>query len=113
MLSPAELRRIVKRIVARVDPEAVIVFGSYAKDTQTPTSDLDLFVVMHTVLPMSKRARNIRAMLSTMLVSIDVHVYTPEEVEEWGKRPFSFVRSVLDSGRTLYRRAEAEDAHSA
>ena len=112
MLSPAELQRIVRLIVARVDPDVVIVFGSYAKGRQTPTSDLDLFVVMNTILPMSKRTRDIRATLSTMLVPIDVHVYTPEEVEALEKQPFSFVRRVLRSGRTLYRRAKVDNASS-
>ena len=34
----------------------------------------------------------------------DVHVYTPEEVEELRLEPTSFVSSVLKSGKTIFRK---------
>lgn len=65
-------------------------------------SDLDLFVIKDTHLPMSQRDLEIRPFLSNLLIGVDVHVYTPEEVEEYGAEEYSFVHSVMKTGRVIY-----------
>ena len=45
MLTPIEIDTLVGRIVARIQPKQVIIFGSYAKGTATIKSDLDIFVI--------------------------------------------------------------------
>lgn len=102
MLTHKEIKRLIRRIVARIQPQKVIIFGSYAKGTATISSDLDIFIIKETELPMARRADDLVPMLSQSLIAIDVHVYTPEEVEEYGKEPFSFVNSILKSGRTVF-----------
>ncbi len=44
------LPKAVKRIVAELKPEKIILFGSYAYGNPTPDSDVDLLVVMETNL---------------------------------------------------------------
>jgi predicted nucleotidyltransferase len=46
--SPAgkKIDAMVRRIVQRFDPEKVILFGSHARGTAGPDSDVDLLVVM-------------------------------------------------------------------
>jgi predicted nucleotidyltransferase len=102
MLKPNEIDNLVRRIVERIQPRQVIIFGSYAKGTATIRSDLDLFVIKETHLPMSHRADDLLPILSSVLIPVDVHVYTPEEVEEYGKEPFSFVNRVLTTGKTVF-----------
>src|SRR5437879_10000985 len=102
MLTDKEIDEIVERIVARLHPQTVIMFGSYAKGMVTPRSDLDLFVVHETVLPPVRRAQSVTPLLATTPVQVDLHIYTPEEVESYRQEPFSFVSSVLTSGRVLY-----------
>src|SRR6266508_4490556 len=102
MLSPAEIDRLIQRLVTSARPQKVIIFGSYAKGTATATSDIDVLLVVDTDLPMGVRADSLAPTLSPSWISVDVHVYTPEEVEEYGKEKFSFVRSVLDTGRTVF-----------
>jgi predicted nucleotidyltransferase len=104
MLTPGEVDEVVRRIVARTDPEEVIVFGSYAKGTPKVGSDLDLLVVMETDRPMARRADALKPMFAHALIPVDVHVYTREEVEVYGKTPYAFIHSVLASGRVAYRR---------
>ena len=103
MLTPTEIDTLVGRIVARIQPKQVIIFGSYAKGTATIKSDLDIFVIKETELPMVNRADYLKPMLFHALIPVDVHIYTPEEVEEYGKEPFSFVNSILKSGKTVFR----------
>jgi predicted nucleotidyltransferase len=102
MLSPAEIDRIVDRIVAQVQPERIMLIGSYAKRTATPKSDLDLLVIMDTPLPRAKRASRLQPAIDGHLVPIDAHVYTPEEIENDRTVPYSFIHTVLRSGRTVY-----------
>lgn len=102
MLSEEEVQSLVDKIVKHIEPEKVIVFGSYAKGTATAKSDLDFFVIKETHLPMGERDKDIRFVLTELLVSIDVHVYTPEEVDEFGQEEYSFVHSVIKTGKVLY-----------
>jgi len=107
MLAATEIDTLVGRIVALTRPEKVIIFGSYAKGMATIRSDLDIFLIKETVLPMANRVDDLKPMLSCVLISVEVHNYTPEELDEYCKEEFSFVSSVLRSGKTVYEKAEA------
>lgn len=102
MLAPREIDTLVGRIVARLRPVKVIVFGSYAKGTATARSDLDLFVVQASDRPMGRRADTIRSLLARTLTRVDVLVYTPEEVEAYSQDERSFVSTVLKTGWIAY-----------
>lgn len=102
MLTAEEIDALVARVVAHVRPEKVIVFGSYAKGTASARSDLDLCVVVDTPLPAFRRADALRPLLAGYLVPVDIHVHTPEEMQEYGKERHSFLHSVLMSGNVVY-----------
>jgi predicted nucleotidyltransferase len=103
MYTDDEINRLVQQVVARMDPQEMIVFGSYAKGTATSKSDLDLFVIKETNVPMVNRAAALAPILAHQLIPVDVHVYTPEEVAEYSRDPLSFVSSILKSGKTVFR----------
>jgi predicted nucleotidyltransferase len=44
-VTPEKLETLIRRIVAAVDPEEVIVFGSRAQGRQRPESDLDIAII--------------------------------------------------------------------
>jgi uncharacterized protein len=102
MYTPDEIDNLVRRIVARIQPQKIIIFGSYAKGTATIKSDLDILVIKETALPIANRTADLAPILSNALIPIDIHVYTPEEVEEYGREEFSFVRCVLTTGKTVF-----------
>ena len=104
MLTKTEIDAIVERIVARIQPQKVILFGSYAKGTATIRSDLDIFIIKETELPPAYRADALKPLLTNTLIRVDVHIYTPEEVEDYSEEPFSFVNSVLRSGKTVFEK---------
>lgn len=106
MLTEREIDALVARVVHRVRPDKVIVFGSYAKGTAHRGSDLDLCVIAETSLPLARRGDALKPLLEGYLVPVDVHVHTPEEVREYGREEHSFLHSVLRSGRVVY---EADD----
>ena len=90
--------------MARLHPHKVIIFGSYAKGGATIRSDLDVLVIKDTELPMARRADDLRPLLTRIPVTVDIHVYTPGEVTEYGKERFSFISSILRSGVTVFEK---------
>ncbi|MEW6718911.1 MAG: nucleotidyltransferase domain-containing protein [Thermodesulfobacteriota bacterium] len=96
---------IVKRITERFRPEKIILFGSYARGTQTTDSDADLLIVMN--VPGSKRKANVE--IDLLLVGIpiptDIIVVTPEEVERHRDCLGTVIREAIREGKVLYERA--------
>ncbi|HWF59917.1 MAG TPA: nucleotidyltransferase domain-containing protein [Nitrospira sp.] len=72
---------MVRRIVERFHPERIILFGSHARGTAGPHSDVDLLVVMQPHGSKRRRAVEIHGLLAGMGVPKDVIVVTPEEFE--------------------------------
>ena len=104
ILSNKEIKIVVRKIVEKTVPERVILFGSYAKGKATVNSDLDLLIVKKTLLPMAHRADHLLHIISNSLIPIDLHIHTPEEVEEYEKEPYSFMKSILKTGLILYEK---------
>lgn len=104
MLTTAEISGLVERIVEQSQPQKVIIFGSYVKGTATIKSDLDILVIKDTELPMINRAAELSSVVKNFLIPVDVHMYTSEEVKEYAKEPFSFIKSVLKSGKVVFEK---------
>jgi predicted nucleotidyltransferase len=104
MLTSNEIDNLIRRIASRIQPKKIIIFGSYAKGRATIKSDLDILVIKETDLPMARRADDVRSLLSSTLIPIDVLVYTPEEVENYAREPFSFIKSVIQTGKTVFEK---------
>jgi len=96
------LKEIVRRVVAKIRPEKIILFGSYANGRTNKDSDLDLFVIAKTSLPVSKRFGLISDALYPRLIPMDFIVKTPEEVRERLEGFDPFIKNVLNHGKILY-----------
>lgn len=103
------LKSMTDTIVAEVQPDEVILFGSHAKGTERAGSDVDFLVVM----PDSEEARRHRRRLTGRLyrrlaafpVSKDILVYTRAEVERWRDVRGHIVATGLSEGRRMYARS--------
>ena len=95
---------IVDRIVSVAQPEKIILFGSRARATAHSDSDIDLLVIAQSDLPRYRRAVPIYGVLSDILTSMDVIVYTPQEVHEWSALPEAFVTTAVRQGTVLYEK---------
>jgi hypothetical protein len=51
---------------------------------------------------MGLRKNQLMPIIDNVLVHVDVHVYTPEEVAEYSKEKYSFLHSVLSTGIAVY-----------
>src|SRR5690554_3483566 len=102
LISEEKINEVVKRIVSNVNPEKIILFGSYAEGNPDDDSDLDILVVKEMDIPRYKRSRQIRKYLRGIKVPIDLLVYSQNEIDEWKDTKHSFISKVLENGRVLY-----------
>jgi predicted nucleotidyltransferase len=81
MVADPLVNRVVRRIVQAIHPERVILFGSRARGTNRPDSDLDLLVLYSG--PKSKRevSLEIHQLFPRPDFSMDLFVMRPEEME--------------------------------
>lgn len=96
---------MVRRIVERFHPERIILFGSHARGTAGPHSDVDLLVVMQPQGSKRRRAVEIHGLLAGMGVPKDIIVVTPEEFEAYRDAPGTVIRTAWQEGKTLHDRA--------
>lgn len=102
------LSDMVQAIVAEVDPEQVILFGSRARGDAREDSDVDL-VVVESVPFGNGRSRRQEAVrlwraVSGLGVAKDILVYSRDEVEYWRNSLNHILARALREGRVLYER---------
>ncbi len=95
---------MVRRIRDRFNPDRIILFGSHARGTAGPDSDVDLLVVMP--VEGNKRAKQleIRMALHDIRVPKDIIVTTPQDFA-WRKETIGTIeRPAAREGKVLYER---------
>jgi predicted nucleotidyltransferase len=97
---PAALEKLIEQL----QPEKIILFGSYAYGHPTPDSDVDLLVIMETTDPPTERFMKVARLLRPRLFPVDILVYTPQEIEEALEHNNIFIREIYTKGITLYER---------
>ena len=97
------IQQMTEKIISKIHPRKIILFGSYGWGTPTADSDIDLCIIHPTTITKrGKRALIIRDILSSFFFPLDILVYTPEEVEEWGQAEGGLLKKILDHGKVLY-----------
>ena len=99
-----QIQEMVNRIVARFNPEKIILFGSHARGNAAADSDVDLLVIMS--VSGSKREKMIEIGLALHDIPLpkDIIVTSPDEFE-WRKEvPGTIERPAAKEGRLLYAR---------
>jgi len=92
-------------VLAYVQPELLLLFGSRARGDAREDSDIDLLVVMDTNAKPTYRSLPIRKALKAIPIGKDILVYTPEEFEAWSSASASLVSRAVQEGIELYRKA--------
>jgi predicted nucleotidyltransferase len=100
------LATIVQRLVPALQPDKIIVFGSYIYGVPTPDSDLDLLVIIDTQARPVDRYQSVSSLLRPRPFPLDILVKTPEEIKQACAQGDSFIVEILTQGRVLYERAE-------
>lgn len=102
---PQQIDLMVKRLVERFDPDQIILFGSHARGTAGPDSDVDLLVVMPVSGPKREKQIEMRVALHDIAVPKDIILVTPEQVAQRRNIVGTIIRPALREGKVLYVRA--------
>ncbi|MFQ5903392.1 MAG: nucleotidyltransferase domain-containing protein [Candidatus Binatia bacterium] len=105
--SQEALEQIVRRLVDGLQPEQIILFGSYADGEPREGSDVDLMIIVSesTESPHRRDQRAYRC-LRGIKVSKDLMVLTRDEFERQARVATALARRVKDRGKVLYDRGE-------
>ena len=103
-ITGVKIRRAAIKIAEAVNPEKIILFGSFAYGKPTPDSDVDLLVIMESDLRPHARVVQISEVLSPRPFPVDIIVRTPSEVEERIAKRDSFFLEIMAKGKILYER---------
>jgi predicted nucleotidyltransferase len=104
MVAQNQIDHITRTIVHNLNPRRIVLFGSHARGTPGPDSDLDLFIEMESQETTPERAIRVSRLFGLRPWSMDVVVYTPEEVRRL-KGVNGTLLSIIDAeGKVLYER---------
>ena len=102
-LNDSILADITQRLVAALNPQQILLFGSHAWGHPTDDSDADLLVVVEeSDEPGYRLAQRAYRALYDVRFPCDVVVHTRQEVERAKAVKASLVRKILDEGRVVY-----------
>ena len=94
------IRRYVRQIVDKFQPDKVILFGSYARGDQREGSDVDLLVVMPAWNEISKASRISWELPAPF--TLDLIVRTPKHLQRGLEECDWFLREIMETGKVLY-----------
>jgi predicted nucleotidyltransferase len=100
-----EIEKIVNRIVEVARPEKVILFGSAARGTSGPNSDLDFLIVKAGRYNARKVAGTIYLRMRGIAKAMDLVIVTPKQMAEYRNSPFSVLYPAVREGRVVYEKA--------
>jgi predicted nucleotidyltransferase len=100
LLLPSAATALIDQIVERFQPARIILFGSHARGTADPESDLDLLVVMDTPLRPIEQAAAISCEVDHH-IPMDTLVRTPDQVFSRDPRDL-LLRTIMREGVTIY-----------
>jgi uncharacterized protein len=100
------LDEIVRRLVAALDSEKIILFGSYAYGSPSDDSDVDLLVIMQTTARPADRYVAVSRTIRPRPFPLDILVKTPDEIAGAIARDDRFIQEIVSRGRILYARLD-------
>ena len=104
----SDIQEMVDRIVSVSNPEKIILFGSYAKGTARPHSDVDLLVVDTDDFGAFRSRRDVLRKIGVALKGIrvpkDVLLYSHREFMKWRGISSHIVGSAFQEGKLLYEK---------
>ncbi len=95
---------IVQRIVEAFSPRRVVLFGSRARGDDSEDSDVDLLVEMESDESPPARAIRVSGLFPRRTFSLDVLVYTPDEIARLRGRKGTLLEIVDREGKVLHER---------
>lgn len=97
------IRQVVREIADNFRPEKIILFGSYAYGNPDVGSDVDILVIMNTLLRNREQAFEIARSVEHHF-GLELIVRTPDQLEKRIALGDPFLKEVVEKGKILYER---------
>jgi len=94
LVTNEQLEKVKKRLIDRLNPKFILLFGSYARNTANDESDLD--IAFYTETPLSNYDRFLLAGELATIINKDVDLVNLREVDT------VFAALIFSSGELLY-----------
>lgn len=118
-MSKIDIEKLEKEIVERLkplDPDKIILFGSYAYGEPNEESDIDLYIVTKDeYLPKNWREKSDLVVLYSQRLAdmyihfpLDIIVHTKKMHQKFVESKSSFSKTILQQGKVIY---EHKDSH--
>jgi uncharacterized protein len=105
-ISDKVIDEMAQRIVREVDPQRILLFGSWARGEANEHSDVDLLVVEREPFGEQRSRRQEAARiwrcLSDFRVPKDILVYSVSEIDQWRDSRYHLIGRALREGKVLY-----------
>ncbi len=101
---PPAIQEMVRRLVARWNPDQIILFGTYARGTAGPDSDADLLIVMPVEGPRRPVVAEMFGELADVPMGKDLILVTPEGLEAQRNDRGTVFYPAVREGIVLYER---------
>ena len=103
MVSMIDIENLAQRIVREFDPDKIILFGSYARGTAGPDSDVDLLVVLPFEGKPFWKSLEIINRLDPQF-ALDLIARNPLDTTRRYTQRDPLIHDAIDHGRLLYER---------
>lgn len=98
----------IKAIVNKLkclDPEKIILFGSYAKGKSTPESDVDLLIIRQTNKKPAERVADVLKIVWGDMPHVEPYVLTPIEFDKAvAEGRYFLTQEILKHGKVIYEK---------
>jgi len=101
-LSDEMKEQLTKKIGSVINPQRLIIFGSYANGTADEDSDLDILVVEKEIKSKMEEKRKIRKALKDINISKDIIVISEEEFDFYKNDFGSVIMDAYEKGIELW-----------
>ena len=102
-----QIEEYCHEIVRQLDPELVILFGSFASGDINEGSDIDIMVIAAFQVSFLDRIKLLLD-LNHLGLPIEPIGYTREEFQRMRQRETPFITEVMRKGRILYQKGHAQ-----
>jgi predicted nucleotidyltransferase len=99
-----QLKEVLKRIVDRMHPDQIYLFGSYGRGSHVPgQSDIDLLIIVpESELPRHVREAHFYDALWGLTTPVDLVVLTKEEFDRSRRVKTSLAATAVHQGKLVY-----------
>ena len=103
-----EIQEKIRPVLQAGQAIVAVLFGSWARGTQTRHSDIDLLIVTDTKKRWLDRDQDFAEIYGLFPgQGVDLLIYTPGELEDISHRPF--IQRIMREGKVIYESGEAGD----